>query len=587
MDQQQWKGLSGLLADPFFAQLHAKVLACLEEPLEKLRFEPAWRYPYHRVYKNIIQLSCVAWHTTGQERYLQLAVESLRKICGLDWGPDPVRPESSGIRGADLRTAELMYTTAFGLDALHDDLSVDDRRMCVESLVNNGLVRYLKGIELNDWWVRCNFNWNSMQHGNAGIAALAVRRHAPAVAEKAIAEAKKGLVYMTGAFYEGGGWTEGVMYFGTALGHLTDFAFALRRATGEDCGVLADKKMHDTIDFAICMQGGDGRGINFSNMFEGRGGWALSQVFWYARMLNRPDWTADLEEKILARGMEMRGLFTSVDSFWYRQPFQPSQKAPARKGLIHFKGIDWAVWRGDRSWCAFRGGFNGGNHNNHDLGHFIFGMDKTRFLIDPGYGMARADMHNTPLIRFEDQTDCATAPIIRCDSLPGGFYIVCDLREAFPFALEHFDRHLAMLDDRYLFLVDDVKGRGDIRNDVQENLQTRFPVQITEEGFAISGDGAVLRVCLGGDVGGRKIETWEGRQLRWEKQETRINRVLWYDSYFRVHSVQPALLTTDYAAVSFQVKDADVSVSAGGLTCGITLRQAWPDGMPPACRIAK
>ena len=59
-------------------------------------------------------------------------------------------------------------------------------------------------------------------------------------------------------------------------------------------------------------------------------------------------------------------------------------RLPPITGLHHFDGIDWIAWRGERTWLGIRGGYNGGNHSNLDLGHFIFGLDRTRYLVDTG-----------------------------------------------------------------------------------------------------------------------------------------------------------------------------------------------------------
>ena len=187
-------------------------------------------------------------------------------------------------------------------------------------------------------------------------------------------------------------------------------------------------------------------------------------------------------------------------------------------------------------------------------------------------------MHSTPLMRFHDQTECATAPIVRCDPLGSdGFYLVCDMQKAFPFSLERFDRHLLLFADRYLLVVDDVKGRGVIRNDLQENLQTLLPAEVTAEGFAIRAEGSTLRVVLGGEVDAKEVVNWQMRR-------TICNRLQWYDSYFRIHSVQPFVLVPDDAKVSFRVSLQEVSVTIAGRTVSVSLRDTWARGQPGACR---
>lgn len=552
----EWSSLKDRLEDPFFDALYRQVCEGLESIEERLAKLEDGRMP-HRFAKVILQHCAVIWHVEKLPRARELGIEVLETLCGQSWEPT----HSMGIREADLRTGELMYMVAFAFDAFHAELDESQRRMCVEALAENGLARYFRGIEARDWWYNCDFNWNSALHGNAGIAALAIRDHDPDLSRRALDAAREGLPYMVKAAYEGGGWTEGVMYFGTALCHLVDFAYALKKVTGDDFGVPQDRDLMDTVQFALEMHGGDGLPYNFSDCSGERRGWVRPHVFWLAEQAGRPDWTADHERKMLGAGSDvfvgrMHLLFTDIDAFWYRTPRQKSEPGnlPA---LHHFAGIDWVTWRGTQSWLAFRGGYNGGNHNNIDLGQFIFGLGSTRFLMDPGYGQKDTDMHNCPIMRFHQQTECATAPITRCEAFEGGFRLTCDISEAFPHVLEYYRRHLLLVDDQHLIIVDDIKGRGSIRNDAQYNLQTCLLAKVTDEGFAIEGDDAALRVVLCDDTRNHEVEEWSARR-------TINNRLKWYDAYFRVHSVQPVVCTTSREPVSIDVGEGGVKVRIGG-----------------------
>ncbi|MBD3240565.1 MAG: hypothetical protein GF331_08275 [Chitinivibrionales bacterium] len=573
----EWRTLQDTLADPFFAELHHRARRIVDE-LIRSHGQAATERFNHRACKAAIQHCAVVWHIDRDTRCRDLALALLEQTCALPWTPT----HSNGIRKADLRTGELMYVVAFAFDAFYDELSGQQRRICVKALIENGLERYFAGIEARDWWYNCDFNWNSALHGNAGVAALAIREHAPDIAARALDEARKGLAYMTAAYFPGGGWTEGLMYFGTATCHLTDFAFALERNTGDDLGVLSDRNLHDAIDWALTMHGGDGRPYNFSDMHAQKYRWSAPHIFWYADACNRPDWTANQDTAILGRTGErestrgMVRLFSDIDAFWYRRPFQQSEPRDIR-GLHHFRGIDWVAWRGTRSWLAFRGGCNGGNHNNHDLGHCIFGLDRTRFLDDPGYGAIAADMHNCPTIRLKDQTDGATARVLRCDELRGGFSLVCDIQEAFPHVLLHYDRHLVLLDDTHLVIVDDIKGRGSHRNDARYHLQTARPARTTDEGFAIDGDECTLRVVLGAETGKAAVEPYEHRGRP-------LNRLLWYDEYYRVHSVHPVVFTPSDEEVTVSVEGSRVDIAIGGVRCRLVMRGGWGDTVSPARR---
>lgn len=556
MDRESWEELPEKLEDPFFRRLHESNLEALERLADV--DEPDTQ---RRRLKNRLERAVVAWYLTRQQRYLRMAIEALELTCREDEQWRVTDDSIEMIRCANLATGELLYNAAFGYDALHPYLPDSLKRECVDAIVEKGLAAYLEGLRLEDWWVKCDFNWNSALHGNAGLAALTVRNEAPDLAERVLDEALCGLPYMIGNFPRGGGWIEGAMYCCTAMGHLTDFVVAYHRLTGKDLDLLKNRNFHDTITWLTCMQGGDGRTYNFSDAHAGRGGVALPHLFWWARILDRPDWAHALERHA-HHGPASRSLFHDVAAFWYREPFQPT-RPPERKPLRHFEGLDWLTWRGDRTWLAFRSGFNGGNHDNDDLGNFILGAGDERFLCDPGYGTYEASRHNCITVRRFEQTDCATARITRLEEFDGGFYLCCDIQEAFPHVTRHYDRHLLLADDEHLLLVDDVLGTDDIRTTVRSHLQTRLPCRETDEGWLIEGERNALRVINLSPAGWKRSDRWQpGR-----RHQHSITCLSWKRDYDRVHTVHATLLTFGDTDYEYSEDDAGLQVCIDGTTC--------------------
>lgn len=535
---QEWERLAERIEDPFFARLHESNLRVLDAMAAESETPADHRLPGQqpltssRGLKNRLLRQIVAWYITRREDYLEAARRTLQAACD-SWAWWAPGSETGGIRCAGLHTGELMHVVSFGHDALYPYLDDDLRRHCMSALIDKGLAAYLAGIEVEDWWVKCDFNWNSALHGNAGLAALAIRQADPHLSEQALKLAVDGLPHLIKSFLPGGGYIEGVMYLGTAVGHLTDFVAPLYRLTGDDLGLTDNRDLEDTLTFQAHMCGGDGRTYNISDVNEGQAA-LLPHVFWWARRFGRPDLTWVHENWWRPAGRRS-GLFHDIESFWYREPFQESQPPPHVR-LRHYPTLDWLTYHGEHTWLAFRSGFNGGNHDNDDLGHFILGMDAERFLVDPGYGATLASQHNCITIRHQEQTDGATARIARIEELEGGFYLLCDASEAFPFVLNHYHRHLLLIDDAHLLLLDDICGREPIRNDMRGYLQTRLPAYITADGFRIQGRRDALEVKFLSDVGGLQSDQWHHKR-------TLLTRLSWSDAYYRVHSVQPILLT--------------------------------------------
>lgn len=539
LSQNQWESLSKYLDDPYFKGIHEKNLIALEQLgadqfyKEKPDFSlvvDATTNP--RVLKKWIERSTVAWYITGESKYLSMATSALSAACQSNHWIIEI-PSSYHINAADLRTAELTFIIAFGYDALFKFLDDSLKHACMKALIEKGLRTYLKGHALNDWWVRCDFNWNSALHGNAGIAAMVIRDLNPDLSDYVLKLVNKGLPYMIKSFYPDGGYIEGVMYQGTAIGHLTDFVVPYYKLTGHDIGLLQNTHFHETISFWIPMFAPDGYAYNFSDCSEKGSKYGIAHVFWWANQLDRPDWTWD-QDRRTSQKIGAGGLFHDVEGFWYRQSHQKSNQPEIPK-FRHFKGIDWAVWRGDKSWLAFRSGFNGGNHDNDDLGHIILGYGQDRFLIDPGYRAINASQHNCVTLRSHEQVDRATSYIRKSFETDNGFYLVCDIKAAFPNTASKYNRHLLLIDDKHLLMIDEIRGVGNNRVGVYGHLQTRYPVNRTDKGWLIQGPTQRCSVNLLFDFGQLTQETWEF--------DGPITKLTYKNFYDRVHSVQPVLFS--------------------------------------------
>jgi len=424
----------------------------------------------------------------------------------------------------------------------------------MKALIEKGLRTYLKGHALNDWWVRCDFNWNSALHGNAGIAAMVIREVNPELSDYVLKLVKKGLPYMIQSFYPDGGYIEGVMYQGTAIGHLTDFVVPYYKLTGQDIGLLQNTDFHETISFWIPMFAPDEYAYNFSDCSEKGSKYGIAHVFWWANQLSRPDWTWD-QDRRTSQKIGAGGLFHDVEGFWYRQPHQKSNKPEIPK-FRHFKGIDWAVWRGDKSWLAFRSGFNGGNHDNDDLGHIILGYGQDRFLIDPGYRAINASQHNCVTLRSHEQVDRATSYIRKSFETDNGFYLVCDIKGAYPNTASKYNRHLLLIDDKHLLMIDEIRGVGNNRVGVYGHLQTRYPVNRTDKGWLIQGPTQRCSVNLLFDFGQLTQEPWEF--------DGPITKLIYKDFYDRIHSVQPVLFSFENTSYTYTLDPDGFKLEMGG-----------------------
>ena len=484
MTEAEWSRLPELLQDDLFARVHEnneKAVAVIVEASREnfwampgdlrdaasVRRNPwAWRVFKHRLYR-----LAVSWRLTGLESSCREALRTVDELINpKQWCAIP----ELGLDYADLRTADLWVVASFALEALAPMLSPHQKAELLRLLTEWGLPAYLRGIEAGEWWRRANFNWGAALHGGAGIAALTVQEEVPELSAQVLKEVREGLRPVIANFPEGGGWTEGLMYMATTLGHLTDFVAALHRLTGDDLGLGGNRRLLAMLDSRPWLLGNDGEPINFSNLAQQTEEWRLPHAWWWADHCGRPDW-AGFEAEFPRPWYETNGVFLDVELFWLRKPGQPSEPFREPRGLWHGRDLDWLSWKKGETWLAFRSGFNGGNHNNLDLGQIVMGYGRERVLRDPGYGAGKTGQHSCLTFQKHDQAACSEAKIFRAETYRESghdwLYLCCDLTATFPGILLYHHRHLVVNSLGQLFLFDDALGKHGLRLGASGHLQ--------------------------------------------------------------------------------------------------------------------
>ena len=546
LNADEWEQLSDKRSDPYFAWDLDSNDGALEKLDQVFTGNDETEELIHvRSFKNAVTRSCIAWYDKKRNADLERAKRLVNELCSNEKRWEPVSA-GNGIHHADLTTGEALYTAVFAYDVLHPYVSDTEKELILHAICEFGLARYLKGLEDHDWWEHCNFNWGTCMHGNAGLAALCISNHNPELSEHVLHLAKEGIAYVVDNFPADGGWTEGVMYLGTTIGHLTDFIRPLFNLRNDDLGLLHNERILKTLEFRQYMNTADGGCFNLSNVDSDRSGGAAVHTYWWAAQLNRPD-LIDGAQRMQNESILHRGLFYNVEALWMREAFQ--KEAPAqRSGLKHFRELDWVTWHGEKTWLAFRSGFSGGNHNNLDLGHFILGFGSERFLLDPGKGWPRTSQHNLPTLFAHEQTESARARIFRCRAYDRGFYLACNLQEAWPHRCAFYNRHLLLIDDAHLLVLDHMYGREGNRLTPKFHLQTQRRLDIEQR--IIHGEHASMQIqCL------CPTHLWQAESWPWKHSE--VTTLSWRMHTDQVHSIHPMLLSFEDATASCSI-DGDM-----------------------------
>lgn len=534
----EWKLLPERAADPVLERIAASnrtalaAIRCLpgglrgELPsrLDREGQPFAWWWRSHRV---VLERCVVAWRL-GDHAALADALTGIDALLArADWR---LAWKDCHLNHADLKTGELASVCAFALDTLAEELGAARRARLAERAAHDLLEPYLAGIAGGDWWRRADFNWGPALHGPCGLLALALRDGHPALARRALAAARTGISYALEGFRAGGGWIEGLMYGTSHIGQLVEFAAALHRVDGDDLGLGGNRDLADLLDVRPAQLAPDGGPFNFSGATAQGVEWWMPQAYWLAARHHRPAWTA-FEDAHVKPWWDAHGLFHDVSAFWFR-PVQPPLAEPAIPRLTHLQAVDWLTWRGEGAWLGVRGGSNGGNRCNRDLGAFILGAGPDRFFCDPGWGEGPTSRHNTVTVRGADQGE-AVARIVRRRDQDGWLFAALDLGACYPTAIAYHRRFFLVIDGCEILLVDDLLAHAGGRPSARFHLQTALPVERNSEGFVLRGQAANLHATLPPHAGWTIIE-------RTDAEAQRPYRTLtWISDVDRPHCLHP------------------------------------------------
>ena len=483
LDQENPAQLIRKLSDPFFQEIRERNLQALHlmqtTPGRDLFDRPKWLlHPDHgqcqfpwRMLKARLLRAGIERVLSQSDRLDDFLRETL--VHFLDAEQWKVFWPQCRLQFMDLKMGDLLYCGVFIREFMPDLLTEAEHTHLEHLLVEKGLRAYLLGIEAQEWWATCPHNWNSATHGNAGLLALHLEASHPDLCALVLTQVRAGLRPLIEAFPAEGGWTEGMMYCTTALAHLTDFVAALDRVKGTTWGIAENPRIHATLDWRRHFLAPDGKVFNFSNCSTNAEEWPMAQVYWWAIKARRPEW-ASFEDAHPRPFEQVDGVFHDVEAFLYREANQPTADWHVPSGLSHFRGLDWLSWRGGDAWFALRAGFSGGNHNQHDLGSFIFGVGEDRLVIDPGYGVLSASEHSTVTFKHLEQLWGATCPILRAEVSGEFAHIIVDLAPAQPGLLAVHLRHFILAPLGMLVIVDYIRSKDYTQHDAKYHLQLAF-----------------------------------------------------------------------------------------------------------------
>jgi len=466
-DQAIARAKAGLAAHPQGKDILRRVAKRAEEllalPPAKREYEPGRQVmlPTSReVLQRVQTLGAVAF-VADDQRMIARAIEEVLAACAQpDWNPVHF-----------LDTAEMSHAVALGLDWFGGAMTPEQRQAVVAALLEKGVGPALAEHRNATRWTTATHNWNLVCNGGLGVAALALRNHAPTESAELLALSLRSARAGFASFAPDGGWIEGPAYWDYGTRYAAYLLAALETAGVGDGGLAAMPGVAETGRFFLHLTAPNGKLFNFADSNEAQR--RSAHRFWLARRYGRPqDAGHELAREGGARGMHLA---------WF--PERVATPAESGEPLdAQFKAAQVACFRsawGDPKalYLACKGGDNAANHSHLDLGGFVLDAGGERFALDlgpddyalPGY-FDRAHRyayfrnasasHNVVLAAGASQDPDARAPIALFRSTPRFACAVVELDAAYP-GLRH-RRGFALVDRDTVVIVDEIAPQAPV-----------------------------------------------------------------------------------------------------------------------------
>jgi hypothetical protein len=414
-------------------------------------------------------------------RKAERARQELAAICAFpDWHPPHF-----------LDVAEMTNAAALGYDWLFDILTVDERNLVREKIVQYGLNPGLQEYSSNAWWTQPTTNsWGQVCNGGLTIGALAIAgeaEEATDVLSKSVINIRHAMAH----YAPDGGWAEGPSYWHYATFYTVSMLSALESALRFDFGLLDLPGFSNTGSYRTQSIGPSGLSFNYGDAIAETD--SAPETFWLARRFRQPYW-ADTECQILQRSRpEIFHLLWAERKERRSTTTLPPLDAKFASINVAFLRSSWldpnAVFVGAK------GGSNSASHGHLDLGSFVLDGKRQRWALDlgkdhydlPGYFNAegprwqyyrlRTEAHNTLSIANDNQILSATAPLSDFSSSAGAGSATIDLSAAYAPRLSLVKRRISLDRPRKRVVVDDFI-EGEAGTTVRWNLHTAAKVTI-------------------------------------------------------------------------------------------------------------
>ena len=450
----------------------------------------------------------LAYHFSGDKKYLEAAVANMRTVCEFsDWNPSHF-----------LDVAEMSNGVAIGYDWLYPFLSEADRTFIRNGLKTKGLDEYKKIYE-TAWWAKGDNNWNQVCNGGLIVASLAIAETDPKYADEYIPKAIANLPYSNKFYAPDGAWYEGPGYWAYATEYLSYGMSALQTALGTMKNLETTEGLSKTGFAPMLTTGPTNYIFNFADSGENSKGTTSPAMFFMANTYSNTDISNYLHNYMSATS----ALAKPFHVVWYRSPSNSAPAVPLDhmlKGELNDLVIMRSSWTDKfATWVGVKSGTNSSPHSHLDLGSFELDAGGVRWAKDLGSDDYNLDgywtmgvggkrwsyyrlgslSHNVPILGNKNQYELAKATFSSTSLNVSEPNAILDLSQAYRDYSSKSTRKISLVNNRKDVVIEDdfvIKSA----TEVAWGMTTDQSIEILPSGKAILRNATITTKTLEAEI---------------------------------------------------------------------------------------
>jgi len=369
------------------------------------------RKKYEKPYflkRSMLSAATLLIYFENDDSLLPLLNDLIWNICEESSWVLPAHERREKYTYVDLFSAETATQLAHTLLFLEDKLPDEIKKRIRYEVKKRVMQPYLFYSEEKYGWVQGRNNWTGVCAGSIGECFIILEDNEQ-ILRKAIALVTNQLArFLKNGFAEDGGCLEGISYWNYGLTHYVSFGELLYEATEGNVNIMQNPRLYQIAFYPYVVYLGNGQFASFSD--------APSQFYPHAFIVHRlaerfsaydrlsstshPFIYHKLAERLninylhaLANPSPNHWLFGDIirNILWsYPYEQQQNTEIPIESTCLPQSGIARLVSKDNHENTHIvicKAGSNNEPHNHNDIGSFVYAINNTIFLTDPGAGL--------------------------------------------------------------------------------------------------------------------------------------------------------------------------------------------------------